>query len=266
MRAKPEVTRDEDGLCWRASVDGDDAGSLRVVVRPDGRCFGVFSSCRFGAEESLLAEVDSELGCALYTSIGEGDADALELLAALGFRASRRESVYSVPTDPGLTGLDRTPPNGMTLRHADEVDEDRLRFLDDALRQDVPGTDGWRWDPVSFHDETFDPAYFDPATYVIAVDASSRAYVGLGRVWHNPSGARLGLIGVLPSHRRRGVARALLGHVFAVLHERGIETVTAEVDDANVASVALLESAGARRSDGTIELRREPRATGRAAS
>jgi ribosomal protein S18 acetylase RimI-like enzyme len=72
-------------------------------------------------------------------------------------------------------------------------------------------------------------------------------------VWNNPSGPRLGLIGVLRAHRRRGLARALLAHVFAVLHERDEATVTAEVDDGNGASTTLIRSLGARRTGGTVE-------------
>ena len=125
------------------------------------------------------------------------------------------------------------------------------------MRQDVPGTDGWRWDAAAFRDETFDPAYFDPATYLVAVEEVGGGYVGLARVWDNPGAPRLGLVAVLPAYRRRGLARSLLAHVFAVLHERGVPEVSAEIDDTNLASSALLTSLGARRTGGNVELRRD---------
>lgn len=266
MAAGPDVRRLGRDLRWRASVEGGDAGGLRVVVRPDGRRFARFDSCRDGVERTLLAAVDAELGSVLHLTVDESDEAALRRYERVGFAVHRRESAYAIPTDPGVTGLAAaaTIP-GVALVAADRVDEARLRLLDDALRQDVPGTDGWRWDETAFRDETFDPAYFDPATYLVAVEEAAGAYVGLVRVWNNPGAPRLGLVGVLPAHRRRGLARTLLGHVLAVLHGRGVAQVGAEVDDANRASRALLCALGARRIGGTVELRREA-AAGRAAT
>lgn len=74
------------------------------------------------------------------------------------------------------------------------------------------------------------------------------------RACHNPEGPRLGLIAVLAAHRRRGLARALLGLAFSVLSERGQSEVTAEVDGMNVASTTLLTGLGARRTGGLGEL------------
>jgi ribosomal protein S18 acetylase RimI-like enzyme len=59
---------------------------------------------------------------------------------------------------------------------------------------------------------------------------------------------------VVPSHRRRGLARVLLARAFRVLHEDGKREVSAESDETNTASVALLASLGARRTAGIIEL------------
>jgi ribosomal protein S18 acetylase RimI-like enzyme len=106
-----------------------------------------------------------------------------------------------------------------------------------------------RWDAEGFRKETFGPD-FDPATYLVAVEEASGEYAGLARVWNNPDGPRLGLIAVLAAHRRRGLARALLGLAFSVLSERGQSEVTAEVDDLNVASTTLPTGLGARRTGG----------------
>ena len=144
-------------------------------------------------------------------------------------------------------------PDDVVVISAADAFEDDLRSLDEALRQDVPGAAGWTWDPGDFHEETFD-SQFDPATYLIAVDAASGGYVGLARVWIGPGIPRLGLIAMLAAYRRRGLATMLLGRVFRVLHERGSAQVTAEVDDTNVASLSLLTRLGARRAGGTVEL------------
>jgi RimJ/RimL family protein N-acetyltransferase len=143
------------------------------------------------------------------------------------------------------------PPPPFAHVRADEADLDRLRLLDDELRQDVPGTDGWRWDEDGFREETFQPA-FDPALYLVAVDGGE--YVGIVRVWMNPRGPRLGFVGVRRSQRQHGLGRALVAAVFAELHSRGIAEVTTEIDDENVASRALLEGMGARPVGATLEL------------
>lgn len=74
--------------------------------------------------------------------------------------------------------------------------------------------------------------------------------------WCRCGTARLGLIGVLPAFRRRGLAVALLTHVFGVLAARGQAEVTCEVDETNTASNALFAGLGARRVGGAVELMR----------
>lgn len=213
------------------------------MIRPDGR--------RFVRARDLPGASAGEV----YCTVDEADADALALCERLGFVVNRRESRYLIPTD----ALPAAPlPAGIALLSADEVDRDRLRLLDDALRQDVPGTDGWRWDEAGFREE-FDDAY-DPSTYLVAVAEATEEYVGLVRVWRNPSGPRLGMVGVLPRHRRRGVARALMAQAFAVLHAGGDSEVSTEIDDANEASRALLLPLGARRAGGSVELVRRDHA------
>ena len=148
--------------------------------------------------------------------------------------------LYASIDEAEITGLHFIPePRGVVIISAVDAYEDQLRLLDDALRQDVPGAAGWKWDPGDFHEETFDQQ-FDPATYLIAVDSGSGDYMGLVRVWDSPGRPRLGLMALLREYRRRGLASALLARAFRVLHERGRTDVTAEVDDTNMASRSLM--------------------------
>jgi ribosomal protein S18 acetylase RimI-like enzyme len=212
-------------------------------VRPDGRCF------------VRLSELDIESDQELHVDVDEEDATAIARCAERGFVVKRRESVYRVPT---AVSPDVGVPAGFVFLRADAVDEVRLRMLDDALRQDVPGTDGWRWDEQGFLDELRQPA-FDPATYLVAEETSSGEYVGIVRVWKNPGAPRIGFIGVARSHRRRGLARALVAQVLSTLASRGQREATTEIDDTNAASKALLAGFGAQRSGGTLELVRARR-------
>jgi GNAT superfamily N-acetyltransferase len=248
------VVRASPGLVWRA-LDGHEViGAVSAFLRPDDRWFVWFDSCRADAHAPLLAAVADNVRSDLYVTAEEADEEALDRFTQLGFTVSRREGNYLIPTDPLVTGLQGARASEqITVISAMNADEDELRWLDQTLRQDVPGTGGWVWDPGDFHEETFD-SQFDPATYLVAVDSSRCDYIGLVRIWNSPGRPRLGLIAVLGPYRRRGLARALLAQALGVLQERGKSEVTAEVDDTNTASISLLASLGARRRGGSVEM------------
>jgi ribosomal protein S18 acetylase RimI-like enzyme len=127
-------------------------------------------------------------------------------------------------------------------------------YLDAELRNDTPGAEGWQPDLAWFVSETFESPYFDPETYPVAV--TDGRLLGLARVWSGPVPNRLGHVGVRREHRRRGIALWLVGSIFEVLQRRGTASVTAEVDDGNVASLALFRHLGAVTTGGRIELAR----------
>jgi len=252
------VSRLRPALTWRA-LDGDlVAGEVSARLRPDNRWFLYFDTWRADAYPPLADAVARDLGRDLYVTLEDAEYDALEACAEAGFAVHRRESYYRIPTDPAVTGLaGNVLPAGLGVLSAADADITRLRRLDDALRQDVPGCEGWRWDAEQFRAETFSP-FFDPATYLVAVDRASGEYAGLVRIWRNRAGPRLGLIAMLAQYRQHGIARALLGRAFAVLAARGDTSVVGEVDDTNVASISLLTGLGARRYGGNVELIRRP--------
>jgi ribosomal protein S18 acetylase RimI-like enzyme len=233
-------------------------GEVRAHIRADRRCFLRFRDCADCAYKPLIAAVAREIPADLFVTVEGSDIRTQRLLRDVGFVVHRREPVYAIPTDPTVTGLRLWRPEGITFVSAADADEARLRSLDDALRQDIPGTEGWRWTEDAFRETTFRDDAFDPATYVVAVDESSGQYVGLARVWWRETSPRLGMIGVLREYRRRGIARALLAEVLAAVHQRCQPTVFTEIDETNVASTSLVRSIGARPEDNHIhvELRR----------
>lgn len=227
---------------------------VTAFLRPDDRWFVWFDSCRDNAYVPLLAAVAENTGGDLHATADEEDTEGLARFTQLGFTVSRREGNYLIPTDPLITGLqERWATEEITFISARDAYEDQLRLLDETLRQDVPGTDGWAWDPGDFHEETFG-SQFDPATYLVAVDLASGNYIGLVRIWNSPGQPRLGLIAVLSPYRRRGLAKALLAQALGVLHDRGKPEVTAEVDDTNTTTTSLLTALGAQRRGGTTEM------------
>jgi ribosomal protein S18 acetylase RimI-like enzyme len=254
------VTRPTSTVVWRALAGGEVAGEARAMLRPDRRWYLSVDSWIASAFAALVSAVTDDLHQDLYTLVDEEDEGGLREWQAAGFTVLRREHNYQVPTDlGGPVPAGATLPAGMSLISADAVDEDGLRVLDDALRQDVPGAGGWVNDPQEFREYTFDDRHFDPATYLVAVDDAHQAYAGLARVWNNSGHPRLGLIGVTPGYRRRGLAKVLLAAVFAPLRDRGISEVAAEVDADNIAANALLGGIGASRTGGSIELVRRMR-------
>jgi len=157
------VSRMRPALTWRA-LDGDlVAGEVSARLRPDDRCFLYFDTWRADACPPLADAVARDLGRDLYVTLEDAEYDALEACAKAGFAVHRRESYYRIPTDPAVTGLaGAVLPAGLDVLSAADADITRLRLLDDALRQDVPGCEGWRWEAGPFRAETFGP-FFDPA-------------------------------------------------------------------------------------------------------
>ncbi len=211
--------------------------AVRTYVRPDGRRFV------WDPDRDSLAEATTDVYCT-------AEASEIVSYSALGFDVHRREGTYSVPIRSARVEASQ----GVVFANADEVDETTLRLLDNELRQDVPGTDGWQWDATDFREETYEASGFDPKTYLVVLDVETGAYVGMVRVWMKQPIPRLGFIGVHRRYRRRGIACALLSEVFARLHARGIHEVSTEIDETNTASRALLEGFRARRTGTSIEL------------
>lgn len=227
---------------------------LRARVRPDQRCAVQFRDCHPDTYAPLLAAAAAELDRDLFT---EADPPGLPRLAGLGFTVWRREHHYRIPTGPVAPAFQT--PSDVDLTSAGQADLDRLRLLDDSLRQEIPGSDGWRWSPEEFREETFSTG-FDPATYLVAVERGTGGYVGLLRVWMRPAGPRLGCVGVLPAFRRTRVTAALLSAVFRVLVERGHPEVRTEIDATNRPANALAARAGAIHTADSYALVR-PRST-----
>lgn len=230
---------------WRALRDGVVVGEMRAFVRPDDRCALYFGDAELDARGPLLDAAIAALPRDLYT---EADESApLDAETTRGFTITRREHLYVLPT----AVPDRALPPGIHVISAADADGARWAALDDALREDVPGSAGWHNDPETFAAGAVADPQFDANTYLIAVDTATDDYVGLVRVWRTTTGPRLGLIATDRDHRRIGLATALLRRAFATVTE---SEARCEVDQTNIASNALLTGLGARRVGGSVEL------------
>ena len=121
-------------------------------------------------------------------------------------------------------------------------------MLDDELRQEVPGTAGWRWT----HDDFVAETYSSPSVYLV-----TPGYDG-----HLPRLAARADTSARASSacavRRAGAgsggrsSAAALGETNAL----GFSEVTTEIDVENAASQTLFRGFGARRIGGFVELAR----------
>jgi ribosomal protein S18 acetylase RimI-like enzyme len=139
--------------------------------------------------------------------------------------------------------LEPTPPPGIVVR---TLDPDRdlpaaHRVLQDAFR------DHWDHEPVSFErflEQEVDEG-FDPSLWFLALDGDDVVGV-LSGIAHTDR-AWVGELGVLRSHRGRGIATALLRSSFAAFARRGFRRVRLNVDaDSPTGAVALYERVGMR--------------------
>lgn len=229
------------------------------LLRPDGRLL-VRTEGEWTSETAAgAAAVARKVGAPALAHIGEEDAAERAALVTAGFAESRREAVVAISIEGALEALSHAAlPAGVEVRSAADVDEDRLRLLDNELRQDVPGTCDWRSTPEEFRDQSFNDPEFNPRTYLVAVDAASDEYVGIVRIWMRRPRPRLGFVGVRRERRRQGIASVLIAHALRAVERTGATEVTTEYDLTNDASRTLLERLGARRIGTEVELVYEP--------
>jgi ribosomal protein S18 acetylase RimI-like enzyme len=247
------IVRVTPGVHWHALEDDVVVGRGHALHRADGRAFISVDTWADDVFVALAEAMIQDLPAPVYTVVADDDREHLGRWSMLEFRDNRREDEYAIPTAPDATGLGSAAlPPGFSLLAVDQVDQDRLRSLDQELRQDVPGYANWVNEPEEFRRLHTENRFLDPATYLIAVHEGD--YVGLVRIMVLPRQPRLGLLGVLPAYRRRGLGRALLAAGLRPLHERGIDTVSCEADETSPAAQALLQGVGAKRTGGAIEL------------
>ena len=169
------------------------------------------------------------------------DVGGAQLLEARGYTWARRFWHMEIELD-GSPPI--TPPPGIELRTLDPGRDlpDAHRILEEAF------TDHWDWVPTSF-EEFLETSVrsddFDPSLWIVAVDDGET----VGVLWASAHTDRgwVGELGVLRSHRGRGIATALLEASFAAFFRRGLPRVRLNVDSDNLTgAVALYERVGMR--------------------
>ncbi len=101
----------------------------------------------------------------------------------------------------------------------------------------VPAFEDW-WTSLS-QDGEYDPALCFP------VYGDDGGLLGFAQCW---TSGFVKDLGVHPDHRRRGIGRALLTHIFQIFRRRGVEAVSLKVEASNPSgAVQFYEDLGLRR-------------------
>ena len=218
---------------WVAIDDGTPVGAFLTWLRPDDRMFLMFKVSDPRAYRPLSDVAVDALGRSVSTICDDADTDHLEALQDAGFRIETTSDRFVIPFAAILRRVARAwVPSGYAIRSVIDLDEDRVFELDNKVRNLVPGTDGWYGDREWFGEELRSPG-FDPSAYLVAVEEATDSYAGLLRIWRNLDGPRLGLVAVLPEHRVRSLAAALLKQGLQAASEWGFDELATETSPQN---------------------------------
>ncbi|MFW2383401.1 MAG: GNAT family N-acetyltransferase [Acidimicrobiales bacterium] len=194
-----------------------------AVSRPDDRTFLAFVGDVTGYGP-LVGTVADELAEDLYTTVAETDPSRDAVLRGAGFETEVTTERFEIRFETARAALSRfRVPVGFACEPAGDVDEEQLFSLDNAIRNLVPGLDGWQGNREWFRAELT-----DPAAYQVAIDLGTGTYAGLARMWRNPNGAHFGLVGVDAAYRRLRLGPALLNRVIREAAQWGHRTFTAD--------------------------------------
>jgi mycothiol synthase len=235
------VERERDVVGY-AEVWGTDPTRLSAfaVVHPDHTGRGIGSALA-GLIEGRAAEKASG-DARLFSAAVTQDEAAAQLLSGRGYEWARR--FWHMEVELGGGSEVPAPPSGTRLRRLDPETDLRAahRILEEAFE------DHWDYAPTpyeEFLDGIVHRDDFDPALWIISVDANELVGVLHGSA-HTDRGW-VSELGVLRSHRGRGIATAMLRESFAEFERRGLPRVRLNVDSDNLTgAVSLYQRAGMR--------------------
>lgn len=195
----------------------------------------------------LLAAIEARAaekkpGANLLGYLEENDQIAHEAFDRAGYRVIRHS--FRMEIELGDAVPEPVWPEGIAVHTLRGGEEKRVY---DAHMESF--ADAWLFTPEPFeqwsHWFVNDPA-FDPTLWYLAEDSADLAGILIGNVSQTePDLGWVRILGVVPAHRRRGIAQALLQQAFAEFRRRGLQRGGLGVDaESETGAVELYERAG----------------------
>jgi len=197
--------------------------------------------------DALLSAIEARAaekkpGTRLLGYSTEKDRAVRDLFERRGYRVIRHSFRMEIDFDGPVPEPEW--PDGIAVRTFREGDEQRVYEAHEESFADL-----WMFSPTPFDEWAHwflqDPA-FDPSLWFLAEVGEELVGVALTRPSEaEPDTGWVRVLGVLPAHRRRGLAQALLQRAFAEFASRGYKRVGLGVDAENpTGAVRLYERAG----------------------
>jgi mycothiol synthase len=227
---------DDDALVGFAHLDPD-GPAAEFAVHPDRR--------RAGLGGRMAVELLDRAGGELRVWAHGEHPGAVALAGRLGLRKVRE--LWQMRRDLREPFAEPTFPEGVRLRTF-VVGADEAEFLrvNNAAFAWHPEQGGWDVEQVRLREAE---AWFDPAGFLLAVDADDRL---LGYHWtkvhpatgSDPAMGEVYVLGVDPSAQGRHLGGALTAAGLAHLRDRGLGTVLLYVEGDNAAAIRVYEKLG----------------------
>ena len=177
----------------------------------------------------------------VFGYVAEQDAPLRRVYEEGGYQVVRHS--YRMEIDLGKVP-EPAPPEGVVLRamrdgEIEQIYEVQQQSFEDAWMHTREPFEHWQ------HWFVKDPS-FDPSLWFVAEDGGQIVGIAICRKRETEEGLGwVRVLGVLRSHRRRGIGEALLRHAFAEFARRGFDRVGLGVDaESPTGAVALYERAG----------------------
>lgn len=181
-------------------------------------------------------------GARLLGFVEEKDAGLRSIYEERGYQVIRHS--YRMEVELGDLSADASPPQGVVIRTVREGEEESVyevheQSFEDAWMHEREPFEQWQ------HWFVKDPS-FDRSLWFGAEAEGEIVGVAICNTRGNEPGLGwVRVLGVVRSHRRRGIGEALLRHAFAEFKRRGFERVGLGVDaESPTGAVALYERAG----------------------